>query len=120
MDGSSWLPSVERSSSFKYLQLAGDRSAAFLLADRFALGTCDGAKLRWAALVRVPGARLRDAFNQPPENPKGAVVRRTSSGKIGRPMGGADLAVHSARWQRRQVMPMGVGASGLGAARSCV
>ena len=48
-------------------------------------------------------------------NPNGAVVRPKSSGNTGRPMGGADRAVHSVRWQRLQLTPMGVALSGPGA-----
>ncbi len=37
-----------------------------------------------------------------------------------RPMGGADRAVHSVRWQSRQVTPMGVAASAPNPGRSWV
>ena len=45
------------------------------------------------------------------EKPNGALVRRMSSGRIWRPIGGAERAVHSVRWQRRQVTPIGVAPS---------
>ena len=60
--------------------------------------------------------RLAVRFRRPPpelsENPNGALVLRMSSGSICLPIGGADRAVHSARWHSRRVTPIGVAASG--------
>jgi hypothetical protein len=47
-------------------------------------------------------------LNQLSMKPNGAAARPKSSGSTGRPMGGAERAVHSVRWQRLQLTPMGV------------
>jgi hypothetical protein len=51
---------------------------------------------------------------QSAEKPNGTLDVLKSSGKISRPIGGADRAAHFGRWQTRQAIPIGVASSACG------